>query len=295
MLVHPGTQFHRNLEYLIDHVPGFRHLKEQELSGAALGYLEAKRKPQKDYCLRLAEHGDPELTRTIKCHVDQAILFLQREESLPVALAHARQQLFILTTPAHQLTYEERQANRDYFAGLARASTLWRNKEEQEQYRVPQKGYSTLHYASNLAQNRLNNEFFQNKLPFSAQMQTDFLILGLNILEKWKSNPLARNNPKRHLPNLQNLSRKLEKTLQIDGAQAQQEAKEGLNLPEIILEKTEQALFNFLRAENQNIAQELLHLPIATFQPRLSSPPSKGRQPKTSDRSIRSKELTPAV
>ena len=263
VLIPPGTQFHRNLEFLIDHLPTLKHVKEEELTGAALTYLAAKKKPNQNYCLGLAEHGDPELTRKLQHQVDQAIVFLQREAPLPVALAQAREQLSILTIPAHQLTHEQRQANHNYFAGLARASTLWRNKFEQEQYRVPQKGYSALQYASNLAHNRLNNEFFKNKLPFSPQMQTDLLILGLNILEKWKSNPAPENNPRRHLPNLQKLSLKLANTLQIDSAQAQKEAQRGLNLPEIIREKTEQALFNFLRAESANIAQELLQIPLS--------------------------------
>jgi hypothetical protein len=260
VLVPPGAQFHRNLEYLSDHIPDLKFLKEEELTGAALGYLNAKRQPEKDYCLRLAEYGNPELTRSILCEVQQAIVFLHRTEPLPIALAEGRKQLSLLTTPAHQLSYEEREANRDYFAGLARASTLWRNQSEQQQYRVPQKGYSTLQYARNLSQNRLNNEFFKNKLPFSLQMQTDLLILGLNILEKWKANPVEQNNPKRHLPALQKLSQKLQRTLEIDSTQAQEEAKDALNIPEIILEKTEHALFNFLRAEKARIGQELLQL-----------------------------------
>jgi hypothetical protein len=261
VLIPPGTQFYRNLEYLVDHVPGFKHLKEEELTGAALAYLQAKKKPEKDYCLGLAEHGEPELTRKLQCQVDQAIVFLQRDIPISTALAQARAELALLTTPAHQLTYDQRLANRDFFAGLARASTLWRNKTEQEQYRVPQKGYSTLKYASNLAQNRLTNEFYQNKLPFSAQMQTDLLVLGLNILEKWKHNPVAENNPKRHLASLSNLSAKLAQTLQVDSVQAQEDAQRGLNLPEIILEKTEQAIFQFLRAESFSITQETLQLP----------------------------------
>jgi hypothetical protein len=275
VLTAPGTQFHRNLEFLIDHLPGLKHVKEEELSGAAITYLHAKKKPDQTYCLGLAEHGDPELIRKLQHQVDQAIVFLQREAPLPAALAHAREQLSILTTPAHQLTHEQRQANHDYFAGLARASTLWRNKAEQEQYRVPQKGYTALQYASNLAHNRLNNEFFKNKLSFSPQMQTDLLILGLNILEKWKSNGKPENNPRRHLPNLQKLSLKLANTLQIDSAEAQKEAHLGLNLPEIIREKTEQALFNYLRTESANIAHELLQLPLGIAQRRSPASPSQ--------------------
>ena len=92
-------------------------------------------------------------------------------------------------------------------------------------------------------------------------MQTDLLVLGLNILEKWKHNPVAENNPKRHLASLSNLSAKLAQTLQVDSVQAQEDAQRGLNLPEIILEKTEQAIFQFLRAESFSITQETLQLP----------------------------------
>ena len=282
VIVTPGSQFSRNLQYLTDHLPGLNHILEQDLTGAAKTYLDAKKRPEKDYCIRLAERGDPELTRQTLSETEQVIRFLEKQHSLKEALAEAKLALQQLTTPAHQLTFEERQTNKAYFEGLARAAVLWRNNTEHQQFQIPQKGYSTLRYARNLSANRLEDEFFRNKLAFSPQMQSDFLVLGVNILEKWKNNPDGANNPKRHLPTLYKLKNKLIRTLEIDPAHAQAEATKDLNLPEIILEKTETALFNFLRAQSAVIETQLLALPTAST-PEISPPntsPKKKPTPK---------------
>lgn len=290
--VSPGSQFSRNLQYLSDHLPGFNHLLEQELSGAAKAYLDAKKRPEQDYCVRLAERGDPQLTRQTLSETNQAISFLEKTQPLKEALDDAKQALQKLITPAHQLSFEDRQANKEYFEGLARAATLWRNHNEHEQFQIPQKGYSTLRYARNLSANRLEDEFFRNKLTFSPQMQSDFLVLGLNILEKWKNNPESENNPKRHLPTLHKLKNKLIRTLEVDPTEAQEEAKKDFNLPEIILERTETALFNFLRAQTADIQTQILALPSGSKQP---------NQLQGVERNIRitqtaaSKKLTPAI